>query len=175
MDEWLKYAEFFTNIITSVGILLGGMWAYRKFNVRNEGQWNANFKVSTETLQTGNDENIVSVVITIENIGDKKITPTPKGLTVQLFKAGNDTAAFGLIDKWEPISETEKDILAVYKGAEKDYTHVWSLDSRATYTERALLKIKDKGLYQLKCRLHIIDKKMPDDENCITEYVYLQL
>ena len=175
IDNLQKIAEILNNFITPIAIIIGGLWAYKKFNVRNEGQWNANLRVNTEIINVKIDEKIVCVNISIDNIGNKKITPTKNGLTFSLFRASSQLPDFCIVDDWIEIKEISKDILTVYKDEEEDYTEVWNLDSGAVYTERVMLKIKDSGLYRIKCKLHIVDKKMPENENWLTEYTYFQL
>lgn len=176
IDNLQKIAEILTNVITPIAIIIGGLWAYRRFRVRNEGQWNANLSVNIEIINAKIDEKLVCVTIVIDNIGYKKITPTINGLTVNLFKASSQLPDFCIIDDWVEVKEISKDILTVYKNETAvDYSAVWNLDSGAIYTERIMLKIKDSGLYRIKCKLHIVDKKMPDKENWLTEYTYFQL
>lgn len=175
LENIQKVAEILNNVITPIAIIIGGLWAYRKFNIRNEGQWNANLSVSTETIYQNEDEKLVSVNISIDNIGNKKITPTKNGLTVTLYKANSKLSDNCIVDDWIENTEMSRDILTSYKNDDRDYTEAWNLDSGATYNERVILRIKDNGLYKIRCRLHIVDRKLPDNENWLTEYAYFHL
>jgi hypothetical protein len=172
MESLQTFTEIFNNLITPIGIILGGLWAYRKFRTKNEGQWNANLNIESKIIKSESDENIVSVIISINNIGNYKITPTQNGLKVSLFKIASNLSESCIVDEWVEIQDFCKDILSIYKNDDEDYSEAWNLDFGATYTERVILKIKEKGLYKLKCRLHIKDKKMPNKENWLTEYDY---
>lgn len=52
METIQNFAEIFNNLITPIGIILGGLWAYRKFRTKNEGQWNANLNIKSKIIKT---------------------------------------------------------------------------------------------------------------------------
>lgn len=182
MDKVLKIIEGFNNLIIPFGVIIGGIWAYRKYFKRAEYQWNANLKIHPEILKENVNENIILVNVSIENIGNHVITPTSKGLRVQIWKSVKTNAENVIINDWEQLKEIDADILSDYKIYNKsdenkisDYSNCWNLDSGATYNEKFIMKLKDKGLYKIMCRLYIVDKIADGEENTITEYTFILL
>jgi hypothetical protein len=175
MEKLKIITEIISDIVTSSGIVIGGIWAYLRFFRRNEGQWNANMKVKSEIVSSKVNEHLILLTITIDNVGNRKITPTKDGLSINLYKEVTGKSGNYIVDEWQELVEVEKDILSEYKDIHEEYGDYYNLDPGATYTEKIIIRIKNSGLYKIKCQLHIKDNTMANNENFLTENDFIVL
>ena len=117
LEQVSTIAGIINQIITSLAIIVAGIWAYWNFVVRRTGIWNLQIIVNPEVLPYKNNKRLLVIYVTLKNIGSVKITPGSKGCRVTVYRLEKNGREGKILD-WEKgkIIMKEVDILKRYKG-----------------------------------------------------------
>jgi hypothetical protein len=77
-----KLAGIAESAITVIAILVGGIWALRKYVVTREGVWNLRMNIDYEVLPYSDSSELLLLYVIPENIGKVVVIPGRKGCVV---------------------------------------------------------------------------------------------
>jgi hypothetical protein len=110
MSCWKDVVEIISKIVTSLGILLGGLWTYRLFVKQRLGAPKIQLSLNVDRVQIEESLTLFHVSLKIKNVGNvilksdyaeirlRQVSPIPEELKID-FKPGFD-----------PVKENEKEI-----------------------------------------------------------------
>jgi hypothetical protein len=104
LEQWSRLAEIADHLVTSLAILVGGMWAYLKFVRGRTFAHRAELEVSGALFGHGGDR-IVRATVRVKNTGLSKLPLKPDGKVVYL----HGISATG----WAPEGNVEWEKLAI--------------------------------------------------------------
>lgn len=159
------WADTINTILSIIGLIIGGIWVYRKYIIHRTAQWNLKMAVSSQVFPYS--ENLCMVVLSFKfnNEGTVKITPGKSGCTLSVKKIRRDAQKDVCLDYYDGITIIDKkDILRKYYRDKIGYKN-YVIEPKAEYHEVETL-IVEKGEL-LAVRVEFFWK---NDRDSITEY-----
>ena len=83
LDDFNKIASIISSLFPLFALVIGGAWAYYLYFIKREAEWNLAIDGSPRFLAYG-DNLLLTVTISLKNIGRVKISPTKKGCWLSL-------------------------------------------------------------------------------------------
>lgn len=91
--------ESLEKLVSIMAIVVGGAWAYWRFGVTREAEWNLEVTVAGTVLPYGShaDKKILVVVAKLANVGKTVFVPSDDGITLKLSRLNKDGYSEGLV------------------------------------------------------------------------------
>ena len=127
-------------IIAGLAILVGGAWAYWIFVIRRQGVWNLRVSLDTDIVPYTSSKRILSIYVVLKNVGNVKVTPSPKGCRVSVYVLPKTYKGGELISfENHTALVKELDILRRYK--EKGAYWGYEIEPNCEYKEAEFLVV----------------------------------
>lgn len=83
-ENWEKFSGTLSHLATTLAIIVGSVWALRKYLRGREGVWNLKLSIEHEVVPFTIKNNLLILDIVLENIGKVMIRPGSKGCPVTI-------------------------------------------------------------------------------------------
>lgn len=145
LQEMVEYVDIASKILTSAAIVIGGIWALRRFHITREGIWNLQLDVSSTDAPYAPNLRLLLIEARMKNIGKVKVTreKKEKGCTVEIVKFDRALPS-GQIFNWTAGTSLleETDILKQFPQYE--------IEPGAEYRERLGLVVPEDSLLMIR-------------------------
>jgi hypothetical protein len=85
-----EHVDIFGKLVTALAILVGGIWAYRNFNLERTDVPNPQLLVDPQILPYTNEKVLLVVNVTAKNVGKRVVRVNENGCTVSLALIPHD-------------------------------------------------------------------------------------
>lgn len=142
IETWEKIASIVGAVITSLSIIIAGIWAYRRFIVQQERYPHLNFSADINIIGKQNNEWVVELIACIENKG--KVPHKMRNFDFNL-NAIYKTDTLKNLDKWggqvdfeHPITKgsflpQHMSFFFVDPGTEAKYSFITKIPDKASF------------------------------------------
>ena len=89
LNQAKAYAEFFQSVVTSVGIIVGGIWVYYKFVKGRLFSPKIELSLSGTVVRADSEQILITFEVILRNIGSVRLLPTSCHLDVRGFSISN--------------------------------------------------------------------------------------
>ena len=127
MEKWLDWADLIDHLVTTVAVLVGGIWAYFKYVRGRTFASRAEVAVSG-ALYAADQQHVIKATAALKNTGASKLALERQGKVIRVFKAYTDTSSSSAIS-WERL-----DTVPIFEA------HGW-IESSETVTDEVLIVI----------------------------------
>src|SRR3989304_6683943 len=105
-------SDIIVNIVSSLAIIIGGVWGYWTFVIKRQNVWNLQISLEPEIIPYSLSKRLLVTYVILRNVGQVKVTPGSKGCQLTIWKLPNDKKEGELIQLKEGAKLIEKvDIL----------------------------------------------------------------
>ena len=137
-------SDIIVNIVTSLAIIIGGVWGYWTFVIKRQNVWNLQITLEPEIIPYSHSKRLLVIYVILRNVGQVKVTPGPKGCQLTIWKMQSDKKEGELVLPKEGEKLIEKlDILRKYK-EKGSYWH-YEIEPNCQYQEMESIVV-NKGV-----------------------------